>query len=379
MKLSRKIPAFLMCLAVLFLPGCGRRDSGWGGTITVENGITVVRNPSEPLYPGEVVRFEEELSIGASEGEEMELFSSIYGMDVDREGNIFVLDRTEPQLRVFAPDGTFLRTIGRKGQGPGEMDNPRLIQVTPNGEVMVYDPVVRRMVFYSREGTFLRNSSIAEISAPMGQILRDGTGCGLAYLIPPPPQGAMLVRCGEDFSQLETLAQIPEGNPGILRYMGPQPTFALMPDGWAWAVTDRYSVVITDRKGKPVRRIERDHSPVPIPSSYKEEQRKGRLRRLIDMGIKIDFPEAYPPIGDIFADPEGRIFVSTYERCETGEDCWYMDAFDKEGRYLTRFPLRFSLNRGMIWKGGKLYRIEADEEGYHMIKRYHVRWDFPDR
>ena len=380
MTFNRVGPASLMCLAVLFLSGCGGKGSGWGGTITIENGVTVVRNPSEPLYPGDVVRFEEELSIGAAEGDEMMLFSSIHGFDVDSGGNIFVLNRTEPQLRVFAPDRTFVRTIGRKGQGPGEMDNPRLIQITPGEEeIMVYDPVVRRMDFYARDGTFLRNSSIAAtISGPIVNIRRDVTGCSLAVSLSM-PEGAQLCRYGEDFTPLETLVQMPRDDPNKATILGPSPAFALMPEGWAWAVTDRYAIVITDREGKPVRRIEREYDPVPIPSAYKDEQRQGRLRRLIDMGFKIDFPDTYPPIRDIFADPEGRIYVSTYERCEEGEDCWYMDAFDKEGRYLTRFPLRFSLDRGMLWKGGKLTRIEADEEGYQMIKRYSVRWDFPDR
>jgi hypothetical protein len=34
-------------------------------------------------------------------------------------------------IRVFAKNGEFIKTIGRKGHGTGETQSPRYIQITP--------------------------------------------------------------------------------------------------------------------------------------------------------------------------------------------------------------------------------------------------------
>jgi tripartite motif-containing protein 71 len=46
----------------------------------------------------------------------------IGGLAVDRRGNVFVLDSFNPRVQQFAADGTFKRTIGSFGSGPGEFD-----------------------------------------------------------------------------------------------------------------------------------------------------------------------------------------------------------------------------------------------------------------
>ena len=52
-------------------------------------------------------------------------------------GNVFILDRAEYQLLIFSPDGEHLRTIGRKGKGPGEFERPYYI--TAAEILMVYE------------------------------------------------------------------------------------------------------------------------------------------------------------------------------------------------------------------------------------------------
>src|SRR6266542_1092390 len=63
-------------------------------------------------------RFVQELRIG-SEGEGPDGFSDIRGIVVDRKGNLWVLEFSTQDIRVFDPSGKYLRTIGRKGKGPG--------------------------------------------------------------------------------------------------------------------------------------------------------------------------------------------------------------------------------------------------------------------
>jgi hypothetical protein len=32
------------------------------------------------------------------------------------------------------------------------------------------------------------------------------------------------------------------------------------------------------------------------------------------------------------------------------------------------------MKNGLLWKKGKLYVVEEDEDGYHLIKRYAAAW-----
>ena len=42
----------------------------------------------------------------------------------DKDGNIYILDTGNTRIQKFGPDGEYLATIGRKGQGPGEFIMP---------------------------------------------------------------------------------------------------------------------------------------------------------------------------------------------------------------------------------------------------------------
>lgn len=51
-------------------------------------------------------------------------------IDVDKDGNVYVLDRGNHRVQVFDANGVYLRTLGREGQGPGELENPSGLLVT---------------------------------------------------------------------------------------------------------------------------------------------------------------------------------------------------------------------------------------------------------
>lgn len=56
-------------------------------------------------------------------------------MAVDARGGVYVSDFQANHIKVFGPDGTFRRAIGRQGQGPGDLSGPSNIEVS--GERLV--------------------------------------------------------------------------------------------------------------------------------------------------------------------------------------------------------------------------------------------------
>lgn len=70
------------------------------------------------------------------------------------EDSLFVLDMDDHNIKVFSKAGTFLYTIGRKGQGPGEFHRPCGLDVL-DGCVYVADAGNRRIQVLDKRGTHL--------------------------------------------------------------------------------------------------------------------------------------------------------------------------------------------------------------------------------
>ncbi|MGH7709963.1 MAG: 6-bladed beta-propeller, partial [Gemmatimonadaceae bacterium] len=48
----------------------------------------------------------------------------IFGLAVDKNGDVYVADISNAVVLVFGRDGKFRGTVGRKGRGPGEFGAP---------------------------------------------------------------------------------------------------------------------------------------------------------------------------------------------------------------------------------------------------------------
>ena len=106
-----------------------------------------------------------------------------HGLHVDREGNVWVTDGLGKdgkghQVFKFSPDGKLLLTLGKAGvagAGPDEFNAPSAIVVAPNGDIFVGDGHGRetnaRIVKFSRDGRFIKTwgrkgSGPGEIDTP---------------------------------------------------------------------------------------------------------------------------------------------------------------------------------------------------------------------
>ena len=152
-RFGMRIPAVVLALGAA---ACGPAPDGeWIGMVTDSSGIEIVANPVSGLWrSGGGWQVEEELRIGEADGEAAYRFGRIAGVDADGRGRVYVLDQQAAEVRVFDADGRFLHTIGRKGEGPGELSNAAAgLFVGAGDTILVPDTRLRRVNRYLPDGT----------------------------------------------------------------------------------------------------------------------------------------------------------------------------------------------------------------------------------
>jgi hypothetical protein len=99
------------------------------------------------------------------------VFSMPAAMAVLR-GALYVVDAREGALKVFTPEGRYLKDIGRQGKGPGEFDFPSSLAVRDE-RIFVADTFNYRVQIFDAEGRPLGGFGLSE--APH-QVLALGAG-----------------------------------------------------------------------------------------------------------------------------------------------------------------------------------------------------------
>lgn len=369
--MKSKIATFSIVLfisAFIMLGSCQKQKAEWKGIIEEVEGVTIVKNPKDPIYGKEIFSLEEELSIGEAEGQDEYMFSEIGTLAVGDEEGIFVSDRKETHIKVFDKDGAYLMTTGRKGQGPGEFERISGLQITRQQELLVFDMSMRRLSFFSGDGEFIETLSISELRP-----FKLNVNSRRSFII---QSVALDLMTNQSLSELK----IYDANLSLLKTIaapGPSDIFNPFDPFFIWelakndnvlyAYNETYELQILDSGGKIIKKIIKEYDPVKITKEEKEE-----AEHTYSPPNKIEYPPFRPAFQDFTVDEKGRIFVETYERISGGKG-FYCDVFDPEGRYMVKLPF---VIKPRIWKKKKLYSIEEDEEGFQMVKRYKVTWRY---
>ncbi len=378
-KIQRRILVPFFIAIIFIFVSCSKHKSQWQGTIGVVNGVTIVNNPKEPMYSADVFNLEVDLIIGNEEVEDESMFQDIQNMVVDEEGNIYVLDTKALDIKVFDRNGEFLRIIGRKGQGPGELQNPFDLQVLPHKKIMVYDYSLRQFNIFSQEGEFLRQFSTRQLPRfrhpkvdSRGNIVAgfwirgDTNKAGLnkfdsdlrpIFMITTQP---LVSKSGRNFDYFEQLWQTNLAWDVTTK------------DEIIWGVVTSYEIFVHNPEGKLIKKIIRESDGIAITKKEEEKLIKNWFGdEPVPDFLTINFPAKYPSFSEFTCDEKGRIFVQTHEETEDEEERYY-DVFDPDGKYIARISLKY---RPVAWKKNKLYTIEENEDGFPVVKRYKVNWN----
>lgn len=138
-----------------------RPGPDWGpGLVLVLVALSITGCQGSAELEEWTLQLTEEMTVG---GEPVTLQTAFYrpaALGFDFTGNLFVLDSGNHRIQVFAPDGSFLRSMGEPGEGPGQLGDPQGMFVHPDGRVWVADTRNRRVQPFSATGEVLDGISV---------------------------------------------------------------------------------------------------------------------------------------------------------------------------------------------------------------------------
>lgn len=356
-------------LAFLTVPSAFAQTQ-WNGTVVKEGDITVITNPKEPIYKTPVIELTEELSIGGPGAQGKDVFARMRDFVVDDAGNFYVsATRGDDHVRVFDKSGRYLRTIGRHGQGPGDLDGiGDLSIVKATGELAVGN--VRRscLTFFKLDGTYVYDLPYGEPRTYFAVLdSRGNIFGGEVYNVEGSTRSEfrMVIR---DASSKRPL--IVERTPGSDRaqfeLFMPAAFWRLDPsDNLVYGYSRDYEIRFYEAGTyRLTRKVRKSYDPVPVSDEEKE--------RFLKPGfgdMKVVMAKDHAAFHSFFVSDTGHLFVETFEK--SGGGTFIYDIFDSGGRLLARMPLK---PRGLKISHGKYYALEEDEDGFQYVKRYAVTW-----
>lgn len=358
-------------------------------------------------------------AVGRAEGADHEMFGEIAGVVFDAQENLYVLDRQSNRIMVYDRNGRFVRQIGRRGQGPGELISPFQLVMGGDGSLIVSDPARFGYSIFRTDGSFVRNVAVESLMlSPRGIAWHPRNGIIGAFMQRPSEQAGLQISTAEPLMfvplgggepsrvfALPSRDQVtqnttPEGQGRVnVRMMrrpppafSPNTLFDVLPDGnVALSFTSGYTVRIVDLNGQTLRYLQRPVRPRLTTDRDREQARqarretmasgRGQIRISIGGGGgaggrapgregpspaevertmgEMEFADTIPALQGLRVTPSGKLWIE-----RTGQnvgDPGPVDVVTPEGQYLgtiTSIGLPDAFSRT-----GRAAFIQYDEDG----------------
>lgn len=395
--------------AMLFLAsvaGCGR-DAGLVHVVD-SAGIRLVTNTrTDSGWIGSApITATQDLAIGNDSIPEYQ-FGRIGDLAVSPNGSIAAIDQLAGLVRVFDRTGTYVRSVGRPGRGPGELSRSANGVYWLDGDsLVVLDPGEKRLTVFAPDGTVDTTMSLPP--APNGQgwsRLGDGSflmrGLTIGRADGRFTFWDALLRVAANGASSDTLFEFDYqktdlGGPGALRIqlIVNNPTWARLSDGGiAWTALDRNYVQVHDQDGKLVSRITSSQwvsrEVTPADKAAMVELLRTKLQSIggdasFADSPQVEAPPRFPSITAVRAGPRETFWVQLMGPVESidpmainapdradflGGSTWHV--LDRSGVFLgaVELPRRFRIFR--VTRDA-LYGAARDDDGVERIVRLRI-------
>ena len=338
--------------------GCGPVDVGPAPIVQDSAGVELVRHGpladyGRPVFPAEYI-----LTIGDMEGPPEMLFAEVAGVELLDDGTVAVLDREAADVRVYSPDGSFIRRISRRGSGPGEISGDATIAMVGVGvgRLLVPDAINQTVSIFDRDGGLIESHRWDILQAYMPEWRAASDTTLAVHLWSASAPWHVLAHRSVAGALLDTLAVFavrPSFNPVDQRW----PVWA---DMLVWSTREPDEAVagwmsepwvILFRRGIPVRRISWDRDEELL-----NEEQHEILLDIISQNM--DPSEIPPDLRTLFRLPERLPAVADIE---AGEELILVQRV----RPVERLDQRITYaNRGPSGFGGPLWDVFTFEGDY---------------
>ncbi len=376
----KRAVAIAALLAVGFIPtGCKGKEEpaeapAYPVKIETVEGVRTVVNPAFPKEGVIRMALVEEMAIGGEGGGAESVLNRPQYLDVDAEGNIYILDWGDCDFKVFAPDGRLLRTFGKKGQGPGDFDIPAYFKLAADGRVFLLSGRQNQVIILENTGKYLSSFRLEGFCKALevdrqnriyySQWLQGQPGSDEEFA--PIQTQIVLFRADETGKEKVRLGEFPDmismrkvqnigGTMSVVTRLDPDSYLT----SWIVGLDDRvyigynkdYSLDVHDPDWNLLFRFGREFAPVRHPR-YKPGEAH---------------PEFYPAFSDWrkFFDEKGNLWLEQY--VEEGVKEHAFDVFSPEGIYLKQVRVPESL---YLVRGDKAYSIIRQEDEFLVVKRF---------
>ncbi|MXW56777.1 MAG: hypothetical protein F4Z59_09040 [Gemmatimonadales bacterium] len=372
----------------------------------------VVRTLSGSVWGGDAALVPE-LSIGEVEGPDEYLFGRIGSIAVDDDRNVYVFDQQAREVRMFGPEGGYVRTLGGPGQGPGELQQPEAMALLPDRRVVVRDPGNARLQVYGPEEESLEEWPYVTTLHSTRSLWTDDRGrTYVAARDPSDPDGFdydLLAVFDPDGTPRDTVAP-PHGDfeaetvrgetgDGAMAIWGvpfaPRAIWVVHPSGhFASGISSSYAIDLEVPDG--VLRIERTHEPARV-FPREADQARAQTERGIGMTVPgwtwdgPSIPDTKPPFTGLYPGRDGRLWVRVATESQEVENedhdpdspfstpfVWRsplrFDVFEADGTYLGAVnpPEDFSSSPSPVFDGNDVWAVSRDDLGIQRVVRYRI-------
>lgn len=383
---------FGILIFFLIFFSCGKKEeNGYPIKIKKVDNVIYIDNPGYPKNLTKEFNLKEELSIG-NETDDNYLFLKVRKLFVDDQGNIFVLDSGRCLVQIFDENGRYIRSIGRKGKGPGEFLRPYDLIVDIKKIIHILDGKNRKISCYHLNGTFISDLRLKDGSPssffldPKGfyfvkYSITGNTGEEKNKIVKYTLNGNRLLQSKEF---LESKREIYRKGGFVLTFKAHfdlKGYFAYdQKESFYYGSSDRYEIILFNTNFEKLKIIrKRDHKRIKVTREEIKDVKEGFKENLKRRGIFFDFgtlkfPEYREIFSGIWLDDRNRILINT----TTKEDKAHIDIYNSEGIYLEKMvinkppeeiPLAWVFYCP-VFKDGFIYSVVRNKEEALLVKKY---------
>jgi hypothetical protein len=350
---------FLLC----FLLACSKKVE-YPIKVEMENNVKIISNPDYPRdgkFNHELI---EELSIGLEDGDENYILNRPHAINVDINGTIYILDWGDINIKVYDKHGKFLRTIGRKGMGPGEINQPPLyFDLSFDGKIYIADSRNKRVAIFDTSGSHISGFSIYDGLLSNIKIFNNDTIFISKRFYEDEIRKLSIYKYNLDGKELLNYGLFKLHQPIIIKRdekssssvsspYAPNTVWTVSSDGFLYTgYGEPYQIKVFDLDGKIMHKFGREHNPVPI--TYKRDRLEGLPTH------KSAFTRYWT------FDQDGNLWIEIYTDDEIKDHVY--DIFSPDGIYLKQITLK---HRIYEMKDDYIYSIVRNDDDVPMVKRF---------